>query len=245
MLKTKIIFLFSLCIFIFFLTQSFSRSKKFIQPANHAPVVKIILPANHISVAPGARVHYEIDVSDKEDGDSKYDELNAKEVLLEVKYIADTSTLKTQLSKSYEDDAPGLAAMRTSNCFNCHAFDAKVIGPSFDDINNRYTPTPSNITLLEKRIKDGSTGIWGKPPMPTHPELSNEQIEKMVQWITHDASTSGTNYYIGFEGNINLQIPPHSGRTGAFILTASYIDHGINHTGKRLEGKDIIVIFAK
>ncbi len=181
-------------------------------------------------------MHYEISVSDKEDGESKYDEIDAKQVLLEVKYFSDASKINTATNKN---DAPGLAAMKTSNCFNCHGFDNKVIGPSFNEINKRYKPTAENMALLEKRIKNGSTGVWGKTPMPTHPELTDAQIKNMVQWIMQNASEPGTNYYIGLEGNFNLQTSAN--KNGAYVLTATYTDHGVNNSGQRLEGRDAML----
>jgi cytochrome c len=240
MIKTKrIIFIIIFFVFLFCAVKNFATRNKALQQ-NHAPVVKIISPANNSSYNSGAQVHYEINVSDKEDGESKYDEIDAKQVLLEVKYFNDASKINT--SNTSNNDAPGLAAMKTSNCFNCHGFDNKVIGPSFNEINKRYKPTTANIVLLEKRIRNGSTGVWGKTPMPTHPELSGTQIKNMVQWIMQNASAPNVHYYIGLEGNFNL---PSSNKNGAYIITASYTDHGVNNAAQRLEGRDAIVIKAK
>ncbi|HVX25812.1 MAG TPA: hypothetical protein VHB70_05695, partial [Parafilimonas sp.] len=108
----------------------------------------------------------------------------------------------------------------------------------------KYKPTDANIALLAKRIKEGSTGVWGKVAMPTHPELSDIQIKNMVQWIMHNASSPDVHYYIGLEGNIHLQTS-NTNKNGAYVLTASYIDHGINNAGERLEGKDAVVIKTK
>jgi cytochrome c len=159
--------------------------------------------------------------------------------LLEVKYFNDASKINANTNSN---DAPGLAAMKVSNCFNCHAFDNKVTGPSFNEINKKYKPTAANMVLLEKRIKNGSTGVWGKTPMPTHPELSDAQIKNMVQWIMQNASSFNVHYYIGLEGNFVL---PVTNKTGAYALTASYTDHGVNNSGKRLEGRDMIVVKLK
>lgn len=239
MIKTKhIIFTLIFFIFLFCVIKNFAAKNKIVQQQNHAPVVKIISPANNSSYNANAQVHYEISVSDKEDGESKYDEIEPKQVLLEVKYFDDAS--KINLANTNANDAPGLEAIKTSNCFNCHAFDNKETGPSFNDINKKYKPTAANIALLEKRIKEGSTGVWGKTPMPTHPELSATQIKNMVQWIMQNASAPNVNYYIGLEGNFSLQTTAN--KNGAYVLTASYVDHGINNAGQRLEGKDIVVI---
>jgi len=242
MVKTSVfIFIGVSVIFLLSATHFAAPSKKNQLQQNHPPVVKIGSPANNSTVAPGAQIHYSITVSDKEDGDSKFDEINPKEVLLEVKYFSDESKLSAALSKGVQNDPPGLAAMRISNCFNCHGFDTKVIGPSFDDINKKYKPTPVNAAQLEKSIRDGSSGVWGNVKMPTHPELSNEQISNMVQWIMQNASSANVNYYIGTEGSFSV-----SAKSGAFLLTASYTDHGIPmDSTHRLKGQDAIVIHTK
>src|SRR5689334_4130022 len=172
----------------------FNKSR--LQQQNHAPVVKIASPANNSTFAPGAQVHYSVTVSDQEDGESKYDEINQKEVLLEVKYFTDESKLSAKQSSSLQSDPPGLAAIRTSNCFNCHSFNSKSIGPSFADINKKYKPVTTDMALLGKRIHEGSSGVWGDVKMPSHPELSNEQIKNIVTWIMQNASAPGVDYYI-------------------------------------------------
>ena len=57
------------------------------QQENQAPVVKIITPKNNSLFDWDTQINYEISVADKEDGDSKFDEINAKEVLMEVRYF--------------------------------------------------------------------------------------------------------------------------------------------------------------
>src|ERR1700727_1448073 len=84
---------------------------------NNPPVVKIISPQNSSMYDSNAPVTYKIVVSDKEDGDSKFDEINAKEVLLEVRRV--TNKLKPTSNKVGTND-PGLTVIMTSNCINCH-----------------------------------------------------------------------------------------------------------------------------
>src|SRR6478735_5453471 len=117
--------------FLYVTAYSKKSNKSFNIQQNNAPVVKIVSPTNRAVVNATSQVNYSITVSDKEDGDSKYDEINVKEVLLEVKYITDTSTLSAMLNASVQNDVAGLAAIRASNCFNCHNFTNKVLGPSF------------------------------------------------------------------------------------------------------------------
>ncbi len=244
MTKTSVfIFIFLSVIFVFYAIAS--PDQKIRSQQNTAPIVTIISPANNSTVPAGGPFHYSITVSDKEDGESKYDEINPKEVLLEVKYNSNPSTLTEALNKTVQNDAPGLAAIRTSNCFNCHGFETKVIGPTFTDINKRYKPTASNMALLAKRIREGSTGVWGDVAMPSHPELNNTQIQNMVKWIMQNASGDAIHYYIGTAGSFSLKPPPGTSGDGAFILIASFTDHGINNTGQRLKGQGVAVIHVK
>jgi len=213
------------------------------QQENHPPAVKILTPKNNGLLTWDTQVNYAISVADKEDGDSKYDEINVKEVLLEVKYAANESKIQAELSKAVTDDPPGLAVIRTSNCFNCHNFNDKSIGPSFFEISKRYPATAPNISLLVKRIREGTTGVWGKVSMPTHPELTNEETQQVVQWILKNAADPNRNYYTGTEGSFRLKPPVASAQKGAFILTASYTDHGgKDGSKKKLKGQDIVVV---
>jgi cytochrome c len=214
------------------------------QQQNHAPAVKITSPKNGDSFSAGAQVGYKITVADKEDGDSKFDEINTKEVLLEVQYAADANQVSA-LTARESNDPPGLMAIRSFNCFNCHAFTGKLIGPSFFDISKKYAPTDANISQVAKRVKDGSAGIWGKVAMPTHPELSNAQTVEMVGWILKNAAKPNMQYYTGTQGVLRLTPPEPSALNGYWVLTASYIDHGLkNDSTVRLEGKDVIVLHS-
>jgi len=212
---------------------------------NHAPVIKIIAPKNNSQFDWNTQLSYSITVSDKEDGESKYEEINSKEVLLQVKYIGDESKIKQALSKGVQNDAPGLAYMRTSNCFNCHAFNAKAIGPSFYDIAKKYPATPGNIALIVKHIREGSSGVWDKTPMPSHPELTKQQTEQMVKWLTQNATDLNNTYYMGIEGSFRIQSssPLHQ---AVYMLTASYTDHGTNEDSThRLKGQDVVIIRSR
>jgi cytochrome c len=206
---------------------------------NNPPVVKIISPQNNSTFDINAPVTYKIAVSDKEDGDSKFDEINTKEVLLEVRRITKS---KPAQKKNVEGD-PGLAVIMTSNCINCHNFNSKSIGPSFYEINRRYPITKANKDTLIKRIREGSSGVWGgKEKMPTHHELTVLEIKNAVQWILKNPADPSVNYYTGLEGFFRI----NPATKGTYILTASYTDHGLKDVpGKRLRATDVVTIQSK
>ena len=190
----------------------------FLFQENHPPIVKITAPA---SAAAGVQTQYSISVSDKEDGDTKFDEINSNEILLQVQ--------SGDIGK--KNDVSALHAMMASNCMNCHAFKSKLIGPSYMDISNKYAA--SHITTLVKHVKDGSKGVWGDIVMPTHPELTHEEINKMVSWIVKYKENKSVDYFLGKEGSIQFQKP------GFVVLTASYLDH------QKLIGEDRVRLQVK
>ncbi|MBS1530636.1 MAG: c-type cytochrome [Bacteroidetes bacterium] len=213
------------------------------QQQNHAPVVKINTPANNATFAAGSPISYQVSVSDKEDGDTKFDEINLKEILLQVNYVKDQNKIAALLKSPVADDPLGLAVITRSNCFNCHNFNSKSIGPSFFEICKHYPPTKANADSLVSRIKKGSSGLWpGKEKMPAHPELTDEEIRSTVQWVFKNESDPNITYYNSTPGLI--RIPPD--KPGTYIITASYTDHGVKGTAeKRLKGYDRILISVK
>jgi len=226
---------------------------------NHAPVVKIQTPASNATLPANTPIRYEITVADQEDGDSRYDEINPKEVVLEIRPAAasqapqhaaaasqapqktNTATPMSAATAIGPLSSPGLAVMARSNCFNCHQFNGKLIGPSLADIARRYQNTTAAADTLSRRIKDGSAGIWGKEKMPSHPEVSKEDIRAMVQWIEKYAAAPGATYQNGTTGILVFPGP------GVYTVKAAYTDHGAkdSKTGPCLTGLDQLIITVK
>ncbi len=221
---------------------AYPSKKNKLQQENHAPAVKITAPKNNSIYNWNSAVNYTITVSDQEDGESKFQEISSNEVFLRVKYVADTSKATAQLNAG-QSAKQGLMAIGTSNCLNCHAFNTKLIGPSFYDINKRYPVTKVNTELLEKHIREGSTGVWGNVTMPTHPELNKEDIQNIVDWIFKNGAEPDVNYYRGTEGSFKMKPPVTAAGKGVLVLTASYLDHGVKDKPKQhLEGEDRIIL---
>jgi cytochrome c len=235
--KTNLLYL---SLFVILLLYSFVNFK--IQ-GNQPPVVKIINPLNNSTFDWDTPVSYKISVSDKEDGESKFDEINTKEVLLEVRRVKKT---KAPVGKTTSNDQAGLGVIMTSNCINCHSFNAKALAPSFYEISKHYPATKANIDSLVKRIKQGSSGLWpGKEKMPAHPELTDAEIKSTVLWVLKNAADPDVNYYTGTDGLFRIKLPAQPTKT-TYMLTASYIDHGLKDVpGKRLRGQDAVMIHSK
>jgi cytochrome c len=197
-------------------------------PENNPPAVRIISPTNNSKFQVDSVIPYSILVSDKEDGNSAYNEISVTEVLLFVTYISDSSKVKNHLLNQSLTNQEPLLWMSTSTCFNCHASKNKLIGPSFESIAKRYADDPAPVESLAKKIIAGSSGTWSDVKMPPHPELQIDQAKKLVRWILENNSNPDQTFYAGIEGSIPTRDKPSKERgNGVYILTATYTDHGL------------------
>ena len=79
--------------------------------------------------------------------------------------------------------AIGKILVDDSDCKTCHHSTNKIIGPSHTDVAKKYEFTDENIKLLAKRIIEGGSGVWGDVPMTAHPDLSQEDAERMAMYV--------------------------------------------------------------
>lgn len=80
--------------------------------------------------------------------------------------------------------ADGAALVQKSSCGGCHSLDQKKVGPSFKDIAAKYKGDKDAQARLEKKVRSGGAGSWGKMPMPpTSAATSDSDIKDIVQWI--------------------------------------------------------------
>ncbi|MBI3903534.1 MAG: c-type cytochrome [Nitrosomonadales bacterium] len=78
----------------------------------------------------------------------------------------------------------GEALAKKSNCVTCHAIDKKAVGPAFKDVAAKYKDDKGAEATLEKKVRSGGGGNWGKMPMPaTAKTVSDDDIKSIVQWI--------------------------------------------------------------
>jgi cytochrome c len=98
---------------------------------NTPPQVSFIEPHDGDFFTPGRPLRYEIGVRDAEDGHSEdEDELMDARVYLSAKW--------SRGDGKEQADEPGLALMKQSDCFNCHAVETKIVGPAFLDVAKKY-----------------------------------------------------------------------------------------------------------
>ena len=210
---------------------------------NHIPVVKIAAPLNGRVAIRSSVIAYKINVTDKEDGSSEYEEIPQAEVILKVKYLPSAKQISSYLQKENQF-AKAFTILRQSDCFNCHAVQQKLSGPSFRDIAAKYGASATTYERLSKKIMQGSRGVWGdSQQMPAHPNLKKEAATALARLVIQYGRDKNFDLYTGTEGNISLN-KNQSKTSSLVLLTASYLDHGVNSKNKK-EGKSMMRIYLK
>ena len=82
-----------------------------------------------------------------------------------------------------EYDHRGRYWMEKSDCMTCHEFDVKTVGPSFQQIAERYPNEKTAIQYLIRKVKEGGSGAWGNTVMNPHPQHSENEIKVMLEYI--------------------------------------------------------------
>lgn len=211
----------------------FSAGTTSYKTQNHPPKVEFLEPSKSSTFNWNDFIPYSIRVTDEEDGSSEYEEINAKEIFLEVNYFpgvlkADDARIKAIKEKK---DAPGLATIKSSICFNCHAYKTTATGPSFLAIAKKYPNTAASVNMLSNKIIKGSSGVWTSAVMPANPNFTVTQSKQIAQWILSNAQVNNKDLLQGATGNIKT----FKGRAEdkvTYVLKASYTDHGIHGVEK-------------
>ena len=79
--------------------------------------------------------------------------------------------------------AEGKTLVDQSDCRTCHHPTNKVIGPAHTEVAKKYDFTDANVKMLAGKIIKGGSGNWGDIVMNPHPDLSQENAEKMARYV--------------------------------------------------------------
>jgi cytochrome c len=197
---------------------------------NTAPQVRFITPHQGDFFTPGRPVKYEVSVRDAEDGDAEDEfELMDSRVFVGAKW--------NRGDGNEELTAPGLALMKQSDCFNCHAVETKIVGPALMEVANRYRGQPGALDASVERVIKGSSGIWGEVPMLPHESLTADQVQLMVRWIySLEPGKSGAVVVRGLAGSLMV---PEDDKLRSVEFEATYTDTGHAPAGS-LSGKTTV-----
>ena len=86
-----------------------------------------------------------------------------------------------QSDSAKDDKNEGLVLIEGADCLGCHKMDSKLVGPSYQEIADKYTE--ADLDKLATKIIEGGKGGWGEIPMTPHSGMSKENAQKMVKYI--------------------------------------------------------------
>ena len=81
------------------------------------------------------------------------------------------------------DAKAGEALAKSSGCVACHTVDKKLVGPSYQQIAERYRRDKGAEAKLIQKVKAGGKGVWGDIPMSPNAHVKDADIKTLVQWI--------------------------------------------------------------
>ncbi len=188
---------------------------------NAQPKVDILTGGNKSFYFAGKPINYQIKVTDAEE---KFEPEN---LYVSTDYIEGSDMAGAKLGhQTVSEIITGKNIMLSLDCKSCHKVAETSIGPAFNKVSEKYKNRPDAITYLPAKIKKGGSGVWGENAMPAHPDLSDQDAQKITKWILSLSNTS-IKKSSPANGTLNPS-PPASKRNGnaVFALTATYTDRG-------------------
>lgn len=105
---------------------------------------------------------------------------NTPEVSKESNVMLEEPMMKT-VDSAAAGKHEGLALIEGADCLTCHKTDARLVGPSYQEVADKYSE--GDMDYLADKIIEGGQGVWGQIPMTPHAGMSKENAKKMVEYI--------------------------------------------------------------
>ena len=214
---------------------------------NEPPVVTIDFSGMNKTFYFGEKeLTYSITVSDKEDGSTADGKIKAEEVAVTFDYVpAGFDPIEIASKQSGAESVAilnlGRNLIEGSDCKSCHQYDKTSIGPSYEAVAAKYPNSAENTKYLVGKIINGGAGVWGDHAMSAHPQLSEADAKRMVDYILSMDEVQPTVASLPLSGKVNPAVPEGENGQGSFLLRASYSDKGAGSIGP-LNGVDFIAL---
>ncbi|GAB3891547.1 hypothetical protein GCM10028803_03470 [Larkinella knui] len=223
-----------------------SQSVKIIA-GNEPPVVAVNVVGNKSFYFPDKPIQYSVQVTDKEDGStakSNAKQINPGRVAMSIDYTSEGfDYAEVAQSQRSVDASTQFAVAQTligqSDCKVCHQVATKSVGPSFNDVANRYKGKPEAADHLVKKIINGGGGVWGDVAMPAHPAMSTADAAAIVKYILN--STEKTLSTLPLEGSYTVNVPQGDNGKGSVLVRAAYTDQPVKAIPSQTSESQIIL----
>ena len=209
---------------------------------NEPPLVTWNIEGNKSFYFGDQTISYNIDVKDAEDG-SLGSGINNQQVAVSIDYLErgfdqNEIAMGHQAMQETSRFLLGKQLMEKSDCKTCHQQAVQSVGPSYDAIASKYKDDVKAIAYLSERIIKGGGGVWGETAMAAHPQLSESETNKMVEYILSLAGGANELKGLPVSGSYTLNKHQEDNPEGVYIFTASYTDKGAAVVGP-LTARDV------
>ncbi len=214
---------------------------------NEPPVVAIDFGSVNRSFYFGEKeLAYSISVTDREDGSTADGKIKPEEVAVTFDYVpAGFDPIEIASKQSGVESAAilnlGKNLIEGSDCKSCHQYDKTSIGPSYQAVADKYPNSAANTNYLVGKIINGGAGVWGDHAMSAHPQLSQADAKRMVDYILSMNDEQANIASLPLTGKAKAVVPEGENGPGSFLLRASYADKGAGSIGS-LEGVDYVAL---
>jgi cytochrome c len=96
--------------------------------------------------------------------------------------MAVAALLVTAGAHALDAEAANALAAKSA-CLACHAVDKKVVGPAYKDVAAKHKGQADGLEKVMARIKSGGSGMYGPVPMPPQPNLKDDQVKLLAEWV--------------------------------------------------------------
>ncbi len=193
---------------------------------NDPPELIIQIDPENTSFWDYKKVNYSVTVKDKQDGSTTDGSIDANKIKVTLDYIPEGNDLiKATLGHQQNTVPEGRKLIDGSDCKACHADKEKVNGPSYIEIAEKYTS--DDVGYLISKVIKGGAGVWGETMMSAHPQLNQDEVDKMVKYILSlKPDHAPAKKQLPIKGTITFDKHIGSKNEGMYVLMASYLDNG-------------------
>jgi cytochrome c len=100
-----------------------------------------------------------------------------------MKRIALSASLALALSSGAALAADAQQLLKDKACLSCHTLDKKLVGPAYKDVAAKYKARKDAEAYLTKKIREGSTGVWGPIPMPPNGTVNEAEAKTLAKYV--------------------------------------------------------------
>ena len=100
-----------------------------------------------------------------------------------MKYTIVSASLVLALSSGASLAADAEQLLKDKACLSCHTLDKKLVGPAYKDVAAKYGTRKDAEAYLTKKIREGSTGVWGPIPMPPNGTVNDEEAKTLAKFV--------------------------------------------------------------